>query len=237
MVQIYVDNIIFGSTDSSMVADFAKLMIYRFQMSMNRELSFFLGLQVKQTNRGFFIHQEKYIPELLKKYSMDTYASTKVLMDFGHKIFANPSGVAVDEKKYRGMIGSLLYLTTNRLDIMFETYLCARFQVNPKMSHLLAMKQIFRYLKVTKGLGIWYPASESFLLQAYSDSNYGGLQLDRKSTLGGCQFLGGGLVSWSFKKQNCIALSTSEAEYITAASCTSQFLWIKSQLLDYGYLF
>ncbi|XP_052627088.1 uncharacterized mitochondrial protein AtMg00810-like [Lactuca sativa] len=145
-------------------------------------------------------------------------------MGFGNKIFSDPSGVVVDEKKYRGMIGSVLYLTAIRPDIMFLTCLCARFQVNPKMSHLLAVKQMFRYLKCTKNLGIWYPANESFLLQAYSDSNYGGLQLDRKITSGGCQFLGGRLVSWSSKKHNCIALSTAEAEYIDASSCTSQVL-------------
>ncbi|KAL7595562.1 uncharacterized mitochondrial protein AtMg00810-like [Lactuca sativa] len=103
------------------------------------------------------------------------------------------------------------------------------------MSHLLAVKKIFRYLKGTKSLGIWYPANESFLLQSYSDSVYGGLQLDRKSTSGGCQFLGERLVSWSSKKQNCIALSTTKVAYIVAASCTSQVLWMESQLLDYGY--
>ncbi|XP_023749782.1 uncharacterized mitochondrial protein AtMg00810-like [Lactuca sativa] len=151
-------------------------------------------------------------------------------MGFGHKIFPDPSGVAVDEKKCRGMIGSLLYITTSHPDIMFATCLCARFQVNPKIYHLLAVKQIFPYLKGTKSLGIWYPANESFLLQAYSDSKYGGLQLDRKSTSVVCQFLGGRLVSWSSKKQNCIALSIAEAEYIAVSSCTSQVLWMKSQL-------
>ncbi|XP_052627226.1 secreted RxLR effector protein 161-like [Lactuca sativa] len=168
---------------------------------------------------------------------MDTCASAKVPMGFGHKIFANPSGGALDEKKYNGMIGSLLYITASRPDIMFSTCFCARFQVNPKMSHLLAAKQIFRYLKGTKNFEIRYPANEIFLLKAYSDSNYGGLQLDRKSKSGRCQLLGGRLVSWSSKKQNCIALSTDKAKYIAASSCTSQVLWMKSQLLDYGYRF
>ncbi|XP_023769803.1 uncharacterized protein LOC111918361 [Lactuca sativa] len=174
-----------------MVADFAKLIAIRFQMSMNRELSFFLSLQVNQTNRGIFIHQEKYISELLKKYSMDTCASGKILMGFGHAIFSDPSSVAVDENKYRGMTRSLLYLIASRSDIMFSTCLCARFQVNAKISHLLAVKQIFCYLKGTNNLGIWYLANESFLLQAYFDSSYGGLQLDKKRTSGGCLFLGG----------------------------------------------
>ncbi|XP_023735901.1 uncharacterized mitochondrial protein AtMg00810-like [Lactuca sativa] len=149
---------------------------------------------------------------------MNTCASAKVPMGFRHKIFPDTSGVAIDEKKYRGMIGSLLYLTTCHTGIMFSTYLCVRFQVNPKMSHILVVKQIFRYLKGIKSLRIWYPSNESFLLQAYSDSNYGGLQLDRKSTSGGCQALGGHLVSWSSKKQNCIALSTAKAKYIAASS-------------------
>ena len=98
LVQIYVDDIILGSTDSMMVANFTKLMVSQFQLSMDRELSFFIGLQVKQTNRGIFIHQEKYISELLKKYSMDTCASAKVPMDFGHKIFSDPSCVIVDQR-------------------------------------------------------------------------------------------------------------------------------------------
>ncbi|XP_052626903.1 uncharacterized mitochondrial protein AtMg00810-like [Lactuca sativa] len=151
-------------------------------------------------------------------------------MGFRHKIFADPSGVSVNEKKYHKMIGSLLCLTTSCPDIMFSTCLCARFQVNPKISHLLVVKQIFRYLKGIKSLKIWYATNESFLLQAYSNLNYGGLQLDRKSTSGGCQFLGGHLVSWSSKKQNCIALSIAEAEYIIASSCTSQVMWMKCQL-------
>ena len=119
-----------------------------------------------------------------------------------------------NKKKYRGMIRSLLYITTSRLDIMFSNCLCTRFQLNPKISHLLAVKKIFRYIKGTRNLGIWYLANENFLLQEYSDSNCGGLQFDRKNTYGGCQFLVGCLVSWSSKKQNYIALSTAEAEYI-----------------------
>ncbi|XP_023752580.1 uncharacterized mitochondrial protein AtMg00810-like [Lactuca sativa] len=158
-------------------------------------------------------------------------------MAFGHKIFLDPFGVSVDGKKYRGMIGSLIYLIAIRPDIMFATCLYARFQVNPKMSHLLVVKQIFQYLKGTKCLGIGYLANESFLLQAYPDLNYGGLQLDRKSTSSGCQLIVGRLVSWSSKKQNRIPLLTAEVEYIATANCTSQLLWMKSQLLDYGYCF
>ena len=235
LIQVYVDDIIFGSTDSSLVEEFSKLMASKFKMSMNRELSFFLGLQVKQVNQGIFIHQERYVKDLLKKYDMEHGATAKVPMPFAHKLNPDPTGDNVDQKKYRGMIGSLLYLTASRPDIVFATCLVARYQASPKASHLTAVKQIFRYLRGTTALGLWYPSGDGFGLQAFTDADHGGCKLDRKSTSGGAQYLGERLVSWSSKKQSCVSLSTAEAEYIAAASCCSQVLWMTSQLLDYGY--
>ncbi|KAI3758119.1 hypothetical protein L6452_05669 [Arctium lappa] len=145
-------------------------------------------------------------------------------MATGSKLHADLEGKSVECKLYREMIGSLLYLTASRPDIMFATCLCARFQANPKESHLYAVKRIFRYLKGTKNLGLWYPENSGFDLMAYTDSDYGGCKLDRKSTSGRCQFLGGKLVSWTSKKQNCVSTSTEEAEYVAAASCYSQVL-------------
>ncbi|KAI3758668.1 hypothetical protein L6452_06239 [Arctium lappa] len=159
----------------------------------------------------------------------------KTPMATGFKLHADPEGKPVECKLYRGMIGSLLYLTASRPDIMFATCLCARFQANPKESHLYAVKRIFRYLKGTKNLGLWYPESSGFDLMAYIDSDYGGCKLDRKSTSGSCQFLGGKLVSWTSKKQNCVSTSTAEAEYVAAASCCSQVLWMRTQLRYYGF--
>ena len=234
LVQIYVDDIIFGSTDSSMVEEFTKKMINRFKMSMNREMNFFLGLQIKQSDRGIFIHQEKYTTELLERFA-DSSKTAKVPMAFGNKISADPTGTPVDQTYYRGIIGSLLYLTASRPDIMYATCLCARYQAAPKESHLKALKQILKYLEGTKKFGIWYNRSNDFTLQAYTDADHAGCKIDRKSTSGSCQFLGNRLVSWSSRKQMCVALSTAEAEYIAAAACCSQVLWMKSQLLDYGY--
>ena len=127
-----------------------------------------------------------------------------------------------------------MYLTASRPDIMFYVCYCARFQANPREPHMLAVKNILRYLKRTTSLGLWYPSNSGFFVQAYSDADLGGCGLDRKSTTGGCQFLDGKLVSWQSKKQTCVSLSTAEAEYIAAASCTSQVIWIQSQLRDYG---
>ena len=118
---------------------------------------------------------------------------------------------SIECKLYRGMIGYLLYLTASRPDIIFATCLCARYQANPKESHLFAVKRIFRYLNGTKNLGLWYPKNSAFDFMAYRDSDYGGWKLHRKITYGSCQILGGKLVSWSSKKQNCVSTSTVEA--------------------------
>ena len=130
----------------------------------------------------------------------------------------NEGGKPVDLKLYRSMIGSLLYLTPSRPDIMFSVCMCARFQATPKDCHLVAVKRILRYLKHSSSIGLWYPKGAKFDLIGYSDSDYAGCKVDRKSTSGNCQFLGRSLVSWSSKKQNSVALSTAEAEYVSAAA-------------------
>ncbi|GJZ77291.1 hypothetical protein Tco_0641963 [Tanacetum coccineum] len=130
-----------------------------------------------------------------------------------------------------------MYLTSSRPDIMFAVCACARYQVNPKMSHLHAVKRIFRYLKGQPKLGLWYPKDSPFDLVAYTDSDYARASLDRKSTTGGCQFLGCRLISWQCKKQTVVANSTTEAEYVAASSCYGQVLWIQNQLLDYGFAY
>ena len=237
LVQIYVDDIIFGSTDVSMCKEFELLMQNEFEMSMMGELTFFLGLQVKQSSEGIFINQAKYIQDLLKKYKLAEVSPMRTPMATGLKLHKDLSGVSVECKLYRGMIGSLLYLTASRPDIMFATCICARYQSDPKESHMSAVKRILRYLKKSPSLGLWYPLNSGFDLLAYTDSDYGGCQVDRKSTSGSCQFLGGKLVSWSSKKQNCVSTSTAEAEYVAAASCCSQALWMQTQLRDYGYTF
>nr|GFC24924.1 putative ribonuclease H-like domain-containing protein [Tanacetum cinerariifolium] len=143
----------------------------------------------------------------------------------------------VDRGSYRSMIGSLMYLTASRPDIMFAVSACSRHQVTPLTSHLNAVKKIFKYLKGQPNLGLWYPHDSLFQLEAYSDSDYAGSRGDRKSTSGGCQFLGRRLISWQCKNQTIMATSSTEAEYVAAASCCGQVLWIQNQMLDYGFNF
>nr|GEU67683.1 hypothetical protein [Tanacetum cinerariifolium] len=205
LVQIYVDDIIFGSSNPQLCREFEALMHDKFQMSAMGELTFFLGLQ-----DGIFLSQDKYVGDILKK--------------FGYL-------------DVRSMIRSLMYLTASRPDIMFAACACARHQVTPKECHLYAVKRIFRYLKGHPKLGLWYPKESPFDLVAYSDSDYGGATQDRKSTTGGCQFMGRRLISWQCKKQTIVATSTIEAKYAAAASGCGQVLWIQNQMLDYNLLF
>nr|KAJ0203047.1 hypothetical protein LSAT_V11C500252350 [Lactuca sativa] len=211
---IYVDDIIFGSMNPSLTAEFRKLMKTKFEMITMGPINFFLGLNIRQGPEGIFINQEAYTKNLLTKFGMKGDSKVKVPMAFGTKLTPSLEKPVVDITLYRQMIGSLMYLTASRSDIMFAVCYCARFQANPREPHMLAVKNIFRYLKKTSSLG--------------------GCGLDRKSTTGGCQFLDEKLVSWQSKKQTCVSLSTVEAEYIAAASCTSQVVWIQSQQRDYG---
>nr|GEW19559.1 hypothetical protein [Tanacetum cinerariifolium] len=187
LVQVYMDDIIFGSSNPQLCREFKALMHEKFQMSAMGELNFFLGLQVLQKKDGIFLSQDKYVGDILKKF---------------------------------------------RPDIMFAVCACARHQVTPKECHLYAVKR--RYLNSHPKLGLWYSKESPFDLVAYSDSDYVGATQDRKSTTGGCQFLGIRLILLQCKKQTIVATSTTKAEYVAAASCRRQVLWVQNQLLDYG---
>ncbi|WVZ90003.1 LOW QUALITY PROTEIN: hypothetical protein U9M48_036341 [Paspalum notatum var. saurae] len=224
---IYVDDIIFGGSSHALVSSFAEQMSREFEMSLMGELQFFLGLQIKQGLEGSFVHQAKYTRDILKKFNMGDSKPMTTPMSTNTALDADEDREAVDQKEFRGMIGSLLYLTATRPDIQFVVCLCARYQASPRTSHRQAVKRIFRYLKFTPELGLWYS----------SNADHAGCRIDRKSTSGTCQLLGTSLVSWSSRKQASVSLSTTEAEYIAAASCYSQLLWMKATLSDFGLRF
>ncbi|GJS15798.1 putative ribonuclease H-like domain-containing protein [Tanacetum coccineum] len=182
LVQVYVDDIIFGSTRKKMCTEFEKMMHKKFQMSSIGELTFFLGLQVKQKEDGIFISQDKYVNEILNKFGFSDVKTARTPMETQKALLKDADGEDVDEHLYRSMIGSLMYLTSLRPDIMFAVCAYARFQVNPKVSHLHDVKRIFRYLKGQPKLGLWYLKESPFDLVAYTDSDYAGASLDRKST-------------------------------------------------------
>nr|GEU44938.1 uncharacterized mitochondrial protein AtMg00810-like [Tanacetum cinerariifolium] len=210
LVQVYVDDIIFGSTKKSLCDEFEALMHKRFQMSFIGELTFFLGMQVKQSEEGIFISQDKYVVEILKKLDFSSVKTASTPIETQKPLVKDEEAADVDFHLYRSMILSLMYLSASRPDIMFAVCACSRFQVTPKLTYLYAVKRIFRYLKRQPKLGLWYPRDSPFDMEAYSDSDYAGANLDRKSRTG---------------------------EYVVAAYCCGQVLWIQNQMLDYGFNF
>nr|GEX86220.1 uncharacterized mitochondrial protein AtMg00810-like [Tanacetum cinerariifolium] len=176
-----------------------------------------------QKNDGIYINQDKYMVDILKKFDFTTVKTTSTPIEPNKTLIKDAEAKDVDVHLYRLMIRLLMYLTASRPDIMFVVCACARFQVTPKTLHLHVVKRIFRYLKGQPKLGLWYPRDSPFDLEAFSDSS-----LDRKFTTGGCQFLGKRLNSWKCKKKTIVANSTTEAEYVAAASCCGQVLWIQN---------
>ncbi|GKA53054.1 retrovirus-related pol polyprotein from transposon TNT 1-94 [Tanacetum coccineum] len=194
LVQIYVDDIIFGSTKPVFAKRFEKLMKDNFEMSMIGEMKFFLGLQVHQSPRGIFICQSQYTMDILKKHGMEKCDTVSTPMATT-KLDADLQGTLVDQTKYRSMIGGLMYLTASRPDIAFATFVCARYQARPTEKHLKEVKRIFRYLRQSINMGLWYSKDFGFELIAYADADHAGCNDDCKSTSRGIQFLGDKLVS------------------------------------------
>ncbi|GJU89754.1 putative ribonuclease H-like domain-containing protein [Tanacetum coccineum] len=219
LVQIYVDDIIFASTNPKACKLFAFEMNSTFKMSMMGQMSFFLGLQVSQNPRGIFINQSKYAQEILKKFGFDSCTPIDTPMAERPNLDEDKGGKLIDPTRFRGMVGSLMYLSASRPDIVFAVCMCARYQAKPTEMHLTAIKRIFRYLKGTIHMGLWYPKDSGFELKAFADADYAGCHDTRRSTSGSAQFLGHRLVSWSSKKQKSTAISTTEAEYIALSGC------------------
>ncbi|GJR99309.1 putative ribonuclease H-like domain-containing protein, partial [Tanacetum coccineum] len=208
LVQAYVDDIIFGSTNKDLCNGFEKLIKDKFQMSSMGELTFFLGLQVQQKEDGIFISQDKYVAEILKKFNYTHVKSASTPVDLEKPLVKDGDADDVD------------YVHVPDFKLL-------------QRHHILGLW----YLKGKPTLGLWYSRDSPFELVAYTDSDYAGATQDRKSTTRGCQFLGNRLISWQCMKQIVVATSTTEAEYVAAASCCGQVLWIQNQLLDYGYNF
>nr|GEZ96656.1 retrotransposon protein, putative, unclassified [Tanacetum cinerariifolium] len=198
---------------------------------------FFKGIQINQSPRCIFINQAKYAQEILKKHGMTSCDSVGTPMATKY-LDADLSGTPIDQTKYRSMVGAPMYLTASRPDIKHATCYCARYQAKPTEKHLTAVKRIFQYLKDTIHMGLWYPKDTGFKLTVFLDSDHAGCLDSRKSTSGGIQFLGGDkLVSWSSKKQDYTSMSSTEAEYVSLSACCAQVLWMRTQLIDYGFYF
>nr|GEY15031.1 hypothetical protein [Tanacetum cinerariifolium] len=232
LVQIYVDDIIFGSRNLIFSKRFEKLMHGRFEMSLIGEMKFFLGLQIHQSPRGIFINQAKYALDILQKHGMEKGQSIGTLMAMKPKLDTDLSGNLVDQTDYRSKIRSLMYLTSSRPDIVQAVCYCARHQSRLDKKYLKEVKRIFRYLRGTINKGLWYPKGSSFGLTAFSDADHTGCIDTHKSTSRGIQFLGDKLVSWMLKKQDCTAMSSAEAEYILPEHPSDTYVFtVKMEIL------
>nr|GEV51144.1 retrovirus-related Pol polyprotein from transposon TNT 1-94 [Tanacetum cinerariifolium] len=222
-VQIYVDDIIFAASTPKLCDLFSKLICSKFKMSMMRKISFFLGLQISQSPRGIFINQSKYALESLKKYGFESCDPVDIPMVEKSKLDEDKEGKAIDPSHYRGMIGTLLYLTASRPDLQFAICMYARYQARPTEKHIHAVKRIFRYLRGNVNRGLWYPKDSSVVLTAFADVDHAGCQDTRRSAYGSLQFLGERLISWSSKRQKSAAISSTEAKYIALSDVVLKF--------------
>jgi len=191
------------------------------------KMSYFLGVEVMQSEKGIFISQGKYAREVLDRFGMSNSKAVGNPIVPCNKLTKEGNEAKVDAKKFKQMVGSLMYLTETRPDLMYAVSLVSRYMEAPDESHLQAVKRIMRYLKGTEKFGILYKRKGNGELIGYTDSDYAGDIDDRKSTSGYVFSLGSGVVSWASKKQPIVTLSTTEAEFVAAAFCASHAIWLE----------
>ncbi|XP_045809810.1 uncharacterized mitochondrial protein AtMg00810-like [Trifolium pratense] len=226
IVSLYVDDLIFTGNDQELFEKFKTSMEKNFAMTDLGKMRFFLGVEVKQTKEGIFMFQQKYASEILKRFKMENCNSVCNPIVPGNKLKKDENGTSCDATNYKQMVGCLMYLLATRPDLAFSVCLVARFMERPTEIHVAAVKRILRYLKGTISYGLWYKKQEKDELIGWSDSDYAGDLDDRKSTSGYVFMIGSKAVSWSSKKQPIVTLSTTEAEFIAAANCACQAIWL-----------
>ena len=232
IVCLYVDDLIFTSNNPKLLAEFKESMSTQFEMTDMGLMSYFLGIEVKQTDEGILISQKKYAVDVLKKLKMESCKPMLTPVEERLKLERESGGDLVNSTNFRRLVGSLRYLTATRPDIVYGVGLISRFMDLPRQSHWQAAKRILRYIKGTINEGIFYSSTNKLELIGYTDSDWAGETETRKSTSGYAFHLGAGVFSWSSKKQQVVALSTAEAEYIAATNCATQAVWLRRMLSE-----
>ncbi|CAL2257015.1 unnamed protein product [Prunus armeniaca] len=227
IVCLYVDDLIFTGNDESMFRKFKHSMMTEFDMTDLGKMSYFLGLEVLQRSEGIYVCQRKYAQAVPERFNMNQCNAVHNPIVPRFKMMKDEEGVAIDNTLYKRIVGSLMYLTATRPDMMYVINLISRFMERPTELHLNAAKRVLRYLKGTVRFGLFYRKGGKEELIGYTDSDYVGDQDDRKSTFGYVFMLSSGAVSWSSKKQPVVTLSTTEAKFIAAASSACQAAWLR----------
>ena len=197
-------------------------------------LHHFLGMGILQTNQGVFIHQSKYAKSLLVKFGLEDCKPVSISLPTGEKLKKVDGSKLADEGLYRKIVGSLLYLTATRPDLMYAASLLSRFMTSPTKKHMGVARRVLRYVQGTLNYGIQYVRNHSATLIGFCDANWAGSEDDSRSTSGYAFSFGSGAFSWASVKQNTVALSTAEAEYVSAAEATAQAIWLRFVLDDFG---
>ena len=232
IVSLYVDDLLVTGSNAGFVNKFKAEMEQVFEMTDLGEMSYFLGMEVHQKQNEIFICQQKYAKEILKKFKMEECKSTSTPMNQKEKFCKEDGAEKVDEGLYRSMIGCLMYLTATRPDIMHVVSLLSRYMHCASEIHFQAAKRVIRYVKGTVDYGIKFSQVQSFNFHGFSDSDWAGCVDDMRSTSGYCFSFGSGVFSWSSRKQEVVAQSTAEAEYIAAVAAVNQALWLRKLLTD-----
>ena len=232
LVSLYVDDMIYTGSSVQLINEFKEAMMKMFEMSDLGKLSYFLGLEVQQGEDGIFLSQQKYANDILSQFSMVGCKTVGTPMNVSEKLTSDDGTGIADARKFRSLVGRLIYLTHTRPDLTYAVGIVSRFMHCPSKQHFGAAKRILRYIAGTTSYGIWYSRKNKFELVGYSDSDWAGEKEDMKSTSGNCFTLGSGIVSWASKKQATVALSSTEAEYVAAAKAACQAIWLRRILSD-----
>ena len=232
IVSIYVDDLLVTGCRVDLIQEFKKNMQDMFDMTDLGIMTYFLGMEVDQSDQGIFISQHAFALKILTKFHMENSKPVSTPLAVGEKLSSFGNEEKVDEKEFRSLIGCLLYLTATRPDLMHSVSLLSRFMHSCNTTHLKAAKRILRYVKGTLKFGVMFKKGSELKLTGYSDSDWGGSVDDMRSTSGYFFTLGSGVFSWSSKKQQTIAQSTAEAEYIAAAAAVNQAIWLRKLLCD-----
>lgn len=233
LVCLYVDDIIYLGSSQSLIDDFKSCMMRTFEMTDLGLLKYFLGLEVLQSKEGIFVCQKKYAVDMLKRFNMANCETSATPMNINEKLQCEDGTEKANPSVFRSMVGGLNYLTHTRPDISFSVSAVSRFLHSPTKQHLGAAKRILRYVAGTVNYGIWYSRVKEFRLVGFTDSDWAGCLDDRRSTSGNVFSFGSGAITWSSKKQDTVALSSSEAEYTAANAAARQALWLRKLLVDF----
>jgi predicted aspartyl protease len=232
VISLYVDDLFVTGNNATLIDEFKMEMTKVFEMTDLGLMTFFLGMEIKQSQDEVFICQKKYAREILKKFHMEDCKSVSTPINQKEKLSKEDETEKVDEAYFRGLIGCLMYLTATRPDILNAVSILSRFMHCASEIHLKAAKRVVRYIKGTINFGIKFKKSKEFKLFGFSDSDWAGSIDDMKSTSGYCFCFGSGVFSWSSKKQETVAQSTAEAEFVAATSAVNQALWLRKILSD-----